>query len=84
MRWKRLSEDGEDAIASYDRAIELNSKIEKVWFNRGIALANLKRYQDAIASFNEALRINPNNAKARENRDLLQQQVGQHSESEVV
>jgi tetratricopeptide (TPR) repeat protein len=66
-----------EAIASYDRTLAIDSKTEGAWFNKGLALANLKRYGEAIASFDEALKINPNNAQARENRKLLEQQVRQ-------
>jgi tetratricopeptide (TPR) repeat protein len=74
----------EEAIASYDRTLALVPKADAAWFNRGLALASLKRYKEAITSFDEALRINPKNADARENRDLLQRQVGQRSKPEVV
>jgi tetratricopeptide (TPR) repeat protein len=46
----------------------LQANNEDAWFNRGIALAHLKRYQDAIASFEKTLKINPNNADPRKPR----------------
>ncbi|MGA1285630.1 MAG: tetratricopeptide repeat protein, partial [Prochlorothrix sp.] len=38
------------ALDCYDRAINLKSDYHEAWFNRGNALANLKRYEEAIAS----------------------------------
>jgi tetratricopeptide (TPR) repeat protein len=74
----------QEAIASYDRTLRIEPKSEAAWFNRGLALANLKQYQEAINAFDEALKINPNNAQAQQNRDLLEKQVRQPAATEVV
>ena len=37
---------------------------EKKWYNKGVGLANLKRYEEAIEAFEKAIMINPNNAEA--------------------
>jgi Uma2 family endonuclease/regulator of sirC expression with transglutaminase-like and TPR domain len=60
----------EEAIASYDRALEINSKAHQAWYNRGLALGNLDCHAEAFASFNKALKINPNNHDAWYNRGL--------------
>ncbi len=51
----------EEAIASYDKAIELKSDHYSTWNNRGWALANLEIYEDAIASYDKAIEIEPGN-----------------------
>jgi tetratricopeptide (TPR) repeat protein len=47
----------EEAIASYDRAIEIKPDKHEAWYNRGIALFNLGRHEEAIASYDRAIEI---------------------------
>ena len=49
----------EEAIASYDRALELKPDDDQAWNNRGIVLDNLQRYEEALASYDKALELNP-------------------------
>lgn len=49
----------DDAVASYDKAIEIKPDYCEVWNNRGIALNELQRYTEAIVSYDKALEINP-------------------------
>ncbi len=49
----------EEAIASYDRALEIKPDDHEAWNNRGIALYNLGRFGEAIASCVRALEIKP-------------------------
>ncbi len=50
-------ENYQEAIALFDRALELKSDNPKAWNQRGIALRELQRYEGAIAAFNKAVRI---------------------------
>ncbi|NET39205.1 MAG: sigma-70 family RNA polymerase sigma factor [Cyanothece sp. SIO1E1] len=50
----------EDAISSYDLAINLNPDNYFAWHNRGYALDKLGRHQEALASYNKSLKIKPN------------------------
>jgi tetratricopeptide (TPR) repeat protein len=45
----------EDAIASYDKALELKPDLHEAWNNRGNALNDLGRWEEAIASYDKAL-----------------------------
>lgn len=47
----------EEAIAFYDRAIELNPNYYLIWLNRGNALIALGRDEEAIANYDKALAI---------------------------
>ena len=51
----------QEAIADYDKAIELNQKMCR-YYNRGNAKYELKQYQEAIADFNKAIELNPKDA----------------------
>jgi len=61
---KRLSE----ALASYDKAIQLKADYADAYNNRGNCLNVLKRFDEALASCNKALALNPNYADAYNNR----------------
>ncbi|MEA5614969.1 tetratricopeptide repeat protein, partial [Nodularia spumigena] len=58
----------EEAVASYDRALEFKPDYHQAWNNRGYALRNLGRYEEAIASFDKALEIKPDYHQAWYNR----------------
>ena len=49
----------EEALASYDRAVELDPRYALVWFYRGNALAALGRHEAALASYDRAVELNP-------------------------
>jgi tetratricopeptide (TPR) repeat protein len=49
----------EEAIASYDKALEFKPDSYEAWYNRGYALGNLGRGEEAIASYEKALEIKP-------------------------
>ena len=54
----------EEAVASYDKALELDPINITLLDNKGRALANLGRFDDAIACFDKALDINSTNLEA--------------------
>ena len=60
----------EQAIASFDKAIELKPNFHDAWNNRGLALLNLERYEQAIASFDKAIELKPDFHCAWFNRGL--------------
>ena len=42
--------------------------MHEAWYNRGIALGNLGRFEEAIASYDRAIKINSNSANAYYNK----------------
>ncbi|MEM6503682.1 MAG: tetratricopeptide repeat protein, partial [Cyanobacteria bacterium P01_C01_bin.89] len=60
----------EAAIASYDRAIELNPNDAIAYTNRGNALYDQGKLEAAIASYDRAIELNPNDANAYTNRGV--------------
>ena len=58
------------ALASYDRAIQINSNYAEAHSNRGIALRELKRLEEAIASYDRAIEIKPDLVEAYLNRGI--------------
>ena len=59
-----------DAIADYDRAIQINPDYSEAYYNRGQAKSHLELHEAAIADYNEAIRLNPKEAEAHNNRGL--------------
>ncbi len=48
----------EDAIASFDKTIELNPNSSKAWNSKGYLLVQLERDDEALACFDKALELN--------------------------
>ncbi|MFW6695702.1 tetratricopeptide repeat protein [Streptomyces sp. MAR4 CNX-425] len=49
----------QDALAAYDRAVELNPDEPSAWLNRGNQLLSQQRHEDALASYDRALELRP-------------------------
>ncbi|MGB7272313.1 MAG: tetratricopeptide repeat protein [Geitlerinemataceae cyanobacterium] len=58
----------EEAIASWDKAVEFKPDYHEAWNNRGVALGNLGRYEEAIASYDKAIETQPNDDETWYNR----------------
>ena len=48
-----------EAIADFDKAIELNPKDARAYYNRGVVKDELKQYKEAIADYDKAIELNP-------------------------
>ena len=67
-----------DALADYDRAIELNPDYAAAYYNRGNAKQKLGRDEAAVGDFDEAIRLNPDYAEAYGNRGTAKATLGRH------
>ena len=56
---KERTGDYKDAIADYDKAIEINPKFAEAYYNRGIAKESTGDYKGAIADWGKAIELNP-------------------------
>lgn len=61
----------EDAIAAYDRALQIQPDLADTWNNRGVVLTRMQRYPEAIASYEQATTIRPNYPDAWNNRGVV-------------
>ena len=73
----------EEAIVSYDKAVQINPDYSTAWFNRGYALMNLGRDEEALASFDKALQIEPDYYQAWNNRGVVLGNLGRYEEALV-
>ncbi|WP_044034283.1 tetratricopeptide repeat protein, partial [Microcystis aeruginosa] len=77
----QMGKEYEQAIASYDRALEIKPDDPEAWYNRGIALGNLGRFEQAIASWDRALEIKPDKHEAWYNRGVALGNLGRFEEA---
>ena len=73
--------DARLAVTLIDRAIAVNPREATAHFNRGLALAELQRFDDAAVGFSVALALNPNFAEAYCNRGNALQALGRVEEA---
>jgi len=59
-----------DALEYFDKVIAINPNNAVAWYNKGVALDELKRYDEAIIAYDKAIAINPNDAKAWFNKGV--------------
>jgi uncharacterized protein (TIGR02145 family) len=71
--------DYDRALADYNQAIRLNPSNAKAYYNRGIAYYYKKDYNRAIAEWESTLRIDPNDTDARENIEIVKNQLNSNS-----
>jgi tetratricopeptide (TPR) repeat protein len=75
------SENHNEAINAYSRAIELNPKLAKGYNGRGAAYAKLGNYQQAIRDFDKAIKLNPKYAFAYNNRGKTYNILGKYQQA---
>ena len=61
----------DEAIAAYQKALEIDPKAHEVWVNLGVAYRLKGNYDQAITSYQKALAINPNYAEAHSSLGTL-------------
>ncbi len=72
-----LAESGqfEQAIESYDKALQIKPDNYEAWYNRSIALSQLGRFKEALESVDKTLQIKPDFEQAITVRNLLQDEL---------
>ncbi|MEI6065032.1 MAG: tetratricopeptide repeat protein [Pseudanabaena sp. ELA748] len=71
----------EEALDSYDKALQLKPDHHKAWYNRGNVLSNLGRYEEAIDSYDRALEVKPDKQEAWCNRGIALSNLGRYEEA---
>ncbi len=69
--------DHRQAIADFNRAIELRSDYAEAYLNRGSAYADLEQFEEAIADYTRVIALQPGNAQALHNRGTAYGRLGQ-------
>jgi tetratricopeptide (TPR) repeat protein len=71
----------EEALASYDRALALDSSFLPAWNNRGVILKEMNRLEEALSSYDRALALNPDLAIVLTNRANVANELGRIAEA---
>ena len=74
----------EEALASCQRALALDSSQTDAYVCRGLILSNLKENDQAVAAFENALRVNDRDPAARRNLASIYFKLGQREKAEEV
>jgi len=69
------------AIRDFDKAIDLNPRVDWTYYNRGVAYTKLRNDRQAIRDFDKAIDLNPNFADAYFVRGLLHSTLGNHRQA---
>lgn len=75
------SKQYEDALRTYDSALELNSNNADAWIGRGMVLEQLARYDDAIAAIDRATQISPDYSLAWLSRGMVLKQAERYEDA---
>ena len=73
----------EDALKTFDKAVQLKPEDAELWKHLGNALVDLKRPQDALLSFQQALKLNPRHGNAAYQCGVLLGEAGRLEEALV-
>lgn len=71
----------EEAIACYDKALEIDPSLASAWSNKGNSLHNLGRYEQAVACHDKAVEIDPSLANAWSNKGVTLGVLGRYEEA---
>jgi len=71
----------EEAISSYEKAIELDPKLVFAWNDKGTALDNLGKYEEAINAYDKAIDLAPKLVFACYNKGIALYNLGKYEEA---
>lgn len=75
------AEQYEQAIASFDQALQYDSNAHNAWYCKGNALFHLKRYEEAIDCYERAASIKPDSYAAWESRGFALSQLQRYEKA---
>jgi len=67
----------QEAIVSYQGAVEIDEGSFDAWGNMGVSYGHLGQHKMALECFDRALRLSPQDAHWRKMRDLAMQKMDQ-------
>ena len=71
----------QEALSSYDQAIQIKPNYADAYYNKGNAFLELFRYQEAVSSYDQAIRVNPRYVGAYNNKGNVLQKLGYYDEA---
>jgi tetratricopeptide (TPR) repeat protein len=70
-----------EALADYNRAIELAPKLAPAWGNRGFVYIKLRRWTDAVADYSRSIELAAANARDWHSRGVAHENLGRHEKA---
>ena len=74
----------QEAIKSFDKAIEINPNYAVVYNHKGWTLTKLERFHEAIACYDKAIALDPNLTEAVNFRNLSMRNIEMELELEFA
>ena len=71
----------EEALASFNKAVELKPGYAGAVYNRGTVLREMNRLDEAFASFDNAIALKPDYAEPHSSRSMLKLLLGRYGEA---
>lgn len=71
----------EEALATFDKAVQLDPNSADLWKNLGDVLADMERLEDAVLTYQHALKLNPCLWEAAHKAGLLHHRLGRTEEA---
>ncbi|MEM8503315.1 MAG: tetratricopeptide repeat protein [Cyanobacteria bacterium P01_D01_bin.1] len=71
----------DEAMADYNRAIQLNPALDKAYSNRANLYTKRQQWEDAIADYDQAIDLNPLNIRARLNQAITFRDINDYEEA---
>ena len=59
-----------EAIACYDKVIELDPRSKAAWFNKALVSSHLDKHEEALTCYEEAIRLDPTYARSWFNKGV--------------
>jgi tetratricopeptide (TPR) repeat protein len=74
----------DEAVAYFDRALEIDPLNADAWVSRGEALRRLSRYAEAIEDIDRAIEIDARHARAWNSKGLALMALGRDAEADAA
>jgi tetratricopeptide (TPR) repeat protein len=71
----------QEALATYEKAIDIKSDYPQALYGKGKALFQLKKYQESLIAYDQAIQIQPNYLEAWTNRGFVLVRLKRYSEA---
>jgi tetratricopeptide (TPR) repeat protein len=68
-------------LTDFLRKFKEDSNYASVWYNKGVALVDLGKYEEALVYFDKAIELNPNDAEVWDNKGIALGHLGKHDEA---
>jgi tetratricopeptide (TPR) repeat protein len=82
-KYSVFHDDYDQAIANFNKALELDPNYAPAYYNRGIAFRKKEDYDSAIADFTQAIRLDSNYADAYNGRGIVYSYKGEYNKAIV-